>query len=75
MHSHCGQEHALSFMVSEGACGSYQLLEATLLALGCEDLVQLVSVQECSVWHTQDACGTRCNFAEVTATELLRTGM
>ena len=36
--------------------GAHQLLEATLLTLGSQDLVQLVSIQECPIWHAQDTC-------------------
>lgn len=44
-------------------CDSHQLLEAALLALGCQDLVQLVSVQERPIRHAQNACAARCSHA------------
>ncbi len=50
-----------AWLCSKGLKGKYyydcyQLLEAALLALGCQDLVQLVSVQKRPIWHAQNAC-------------------
>ena len=56
---------AASIEESSCLCDSHQLLEAALLTLGCQDLVQLVSVQERPIRHAQNACAAKCSHAAI----------
>lgn len=53
-------------------CDSHQLLEAALLALGCQDLIQLVSVQERPIRHAQNACAAKSSHAAIYLSVKLR---